>query len=401
MGSPRPASRRGWPSRPARRPRSGRPTACSWWSTSSAATTASTRWSRITGADRSRYEALRLDLAHPVSTLLPVADGSYGLHRSLPNLAARYAEGKLALIQGVGTNGDLSHFVTQATMMAGTASSDRSHRLARALHRRPHRVGQRLPRGGHREHRPPPPRGVAGEGHRAAERRQPVGLRPGAGASSAPPTPRSPPSPPAPTGLGPMADKVGRRQQGGARPGGQLRPACTPTPSPGCRWRNDLTLAARVINADLGTRCVTVERQGFDTHASQAAGHADLLGRARRGRRPPSSPSLAPAFRSRVTVLVVSEFGRRAARNASLGTDHGAAGMAMVLGDNVKGGLYGAPRRSPPSTRRATSCRPSTCAPSTPRCWRPWLAGDASGTLGQDLRAAGPLPGRPREHPHA
>jgi uncharacterized protein (DUF1501 family) len=37
----------------------------------------------------------------------------------------------------------------------------------------------------------------------------------------------------------------------------------------------------------------------------------------------------------------VSDFGRTPQVNASVGTDHGAASVAFVLGDPVKGGVYG------------------------------------------------------------
>ncbi|MEQ1530388.1 MAG: DUF1501 domain-containing protein [Methylococcales bacterium] len=42
-----------------------------------------------------------------------------------------------------------------------------------------------------------------------------------------------------------------------------------------------------------------------------------------------------------VIVVMVSEFGRRVAENKSLGTDHGAASNAFVIGSKVLGGLYG------------------------------------------------------------
>ena len=42
-----------------------------------------------------------------------------------------------------------------------------------------------------------------------------------------------------------------------------------------------------------------------------------------------------------VTVLIYSEFGRRVASNASYGTDHGSSGPVFIIGNSVKGGLYG------------------------------------------------------------
>jgi uncharacterized protein (DUF1501 family) len=44
-----------------------------------------------------------------------------------------------------------------------------------------------------------------------------------------------------------------------------------------------------------------------------------------------------------VCVLVFSEFGRRAAENTSLGTDHGTANHMYVVGKPVKRGHYGKP----------------------------------------------------------
>jgi len=42
-----------------------------------------------------------------------------------------------------------------------------------------------------------------------------------------------------------------------------------------------------------------------------------------------------------VLVATWSEFGRRPKENASGGTDHGAAAPLILIGDPVKGGMYG------------------------------------------------------------
>jgi uncharacterized protein (DUF1501 family) len=44
-----------------------------------------------------------------------------------------------------------------------------------------------------------------------------------------------------------------------------------------------------------------------------------------------------------VVLYVHSEFGRRVPENTSLGTDHGTAQVNFVVGNSVKGGMYGAP----------------------------------------------------------
>src|SRR5262249_52494327 len=44
----------------------------------------------------------------------------------------------------------------------------------------------------------------------------------------------------------------------------------------------------------------------------------------------------------RVLIATWSEFGRRPRENASGGTDHGAAAPLILIGNPVKGGVYGA-----------------------------------------------------------
>jgi uncharacterized protein (DUF1501 family) len=47
-------------------------------------------------------------------------------------------------------------------------------------------------------------------------------------------------------------------------------------------------------------------------------------------------------YRDRITLVTMTEFGRRLQENASRGTDHGSASGMLVLGGKIKGGrLYG------------------------------------------------------------
>jgi len=48
------------------------------------------------------------------------------------------------------------------------------------------------------------------------------------------------------------------------------------------------------------------------------------------------------AYHDKLTILVMSEFGRRVKGNRSNGTDHGYGGVMFALGKNIKGGqMYG------------------------------------------------------------
>jgi uncharacterized protein (DUF1501 family) len=49
----------------------------------------------------------------------------------------------------------------------------------------------------------------------------------------------------------------------------------------------------------------------------------------------------AKGWADRVTIVAMTEFGRRIEENADQGTDHGYAVPMLLLGNNVIGGLYG------------------------------------------------------------
>ena len=102
-----------------------------------------------------------------------------------------------------------------------------------------------------------------------------------------------------------------------------------------------LKLAAQLITSSLGTGVIYITTGGFDTHSQELADHAALMSIL--------GGSLAAFYadieahgKANDTLLMTwSEFGRRPAQNASIGSDHGTAGPQFVLGGAVKGGLYG------------------------------------------------------------
>lgn len=104
---------------------------------------------------------------------------------------------------------------------------------------------------------------------------------------------------------------------------------------------DSMRVVASLLDARIGSRVVSVELGGFDSHNDQRAQHD---GRMR------SLDAALTAFlddlkgrsiADDVIVVVFSEFGRRVQENGSRGTDHGTAGPMFVLGQKVKGGLYG------------------------------------------------------------
>lgn len=100
-----------------------------------------------------------------------------------------------------------------------------------------------------------------------------------------------------------------------------------------------LKQTAMLIKAEVGLEVSAIDLGGWDTHFTQgsmtglmpnlmkdlaeglAAFHADMAD-----------------HMNKLTTVTMSEFGRRAYENGSLGTDHGHGSMMMVLGGNVDGG---------------------------------------------------------------
>ena len=94
--------------------------------------------------------------------------------------------------------------------------------------------------------------------------------------------------------------------------------------------------------AGFGTRCLytTAPYNSFDTHAGQMVGHSALWGQVSAAVRDFQADLVENNAADNMTLLVFTEFGRRVHDNGS-GTDHGSGGIAFVVGENVKGGVYG------------------------------------------------------------
>lgn len=117
---------------------------------------------------------------------------------------------------------------------------------------------------------------------------------------------------------------------------------------PATSFGNQLKVLAQVIKAQLGLRVATIDIGGWDTHEYQGVGtngyFANLIGQVAQGLNAlytDLNGSGAEDYMSRLTVVAMSEFGRRLRGNESGGTDHGHGNVMMVMGGKVTGGLKG------------------------------------------------------------
>jgi uncharacterized protein (DUF1501 family) len=105
------------------------------------------------------------------------------------------------------------------------------------------------------------------------------------------------------------------------------------------------TVAAAMVQG-IGTKVFWVQIGGFDTHATQNvnaanAGYANLMGTLSTALLAFYTDLKNQGLLQSTLVVQFSEFGRRITENGSAGTDHGAAGLMLVMGGAVHGGLYG------------------------------------------------------------
>jgi len=111
---------------------------------------------------------------------------------------------------------------------------------------------------------------------------------------------------------------------------------------------NQLKTVARLISGGLESKVYMVKLAGFDTHFSQNQGqndilgnHNDLLTKLSAAISAFMNDLNAMNLENDIVGLTYSEFGRKAAENGSLGTDHGEIAPMFVFGGPVNGGVSG------------------------------------------------------------
>jgi uncharacterized protein (DUF1501 family) len=122
-------------------------------------------------------------------------------------------------------------------------------------------------------------------------------------------------------------------------------------PSNGAAYNDDelsqqLKTVARMIKLDAGLRVATVDYGGWDTHEYETDGNggyiSGLLGNLASGLSN-FYLDLDSGYTDHLSVVVISEFGRRLVQNEAYGTDHGHGSVMLTLGGGINGGkVYGA-----------------------------------------------------------
>lgn len=109
-----------------------------------------------------------------------------------------------------------------------------------------------------------------------------------------------------------------------------------------------LKIISRLLSGGIGTKIFVCRIGGFDTHANQVESNNTSMGKHAALMYHISSAVKAfyddlrnLGLADRVLSMTYSEFGRRAASNASYGTDHGNAAPMLVFGTCLNPGVYG------------------------------------------------------------
>ncbi|SDS23980.1 DUF1501 domain-containing protein [Actinoplanes derwentensis] len=287
------------------------------------------------------YYQARPGIAVPKSAVL-AGDGMFGLHPALAPLLPHWRAGRLAAVHAVGQeNANRSHFAAMEAMEnAAPGSAVRSGWLDRMLGL----TGAAGPLAAVSMGDPMPARLMAGpaldvsmkgvdEFHLAADGKRPMAAALRAMYADAPAVLA------APARAADRALKATGRLQGSYAP---ANGADYPDSELGAALRD----VARLIRAGSGLVTAAVDCGDWDMHEG--------LGPAIKGQRMYDNlaglstalhafvTDLGETAMKNVTVLTISEFGRRVKENGSRGADHGHGNAMMLLGGGIRGGrVYG------------------------------------------------------------
>jgi len=284
------------------------------------------------------YYAKRANIAIPQANVLPLTD-QVGLHPALTYVKSLYDAGKVAVIQGIGyPNPDLSHFTSQAIWMAGKFPGGQATTgwLGRWLDGQPDATADlagvavdtsvplHLVGANHRGLAISSSGGMFGTDQSTTNKRLYDGIRSFAAASG---------------GRGPWHDTFAATMKRQLDVAFDVAPVFTAKFPSGTLARK-LTVAARLLNVNIGLRVIDVSLDGFDNHENEPANHAARLADLNAGLQA-FYATLAPELQNKVTLVTTSEFGRTLTSNTTAGTDHGTAAPHFVIGAGVRGGMYG------------------------------------------------------------
>lgn len=279
-------------------------------------------------------------------------DGYFGLHPALPGLHALYRQGRLAILPAVHyPAASRSHFTSQATIeraggldgtgwinryLAATGGSPGLRGLALAVDT-PEAMKGRL------QVRALNSLSASMLSQDASEEARLVNNLSPQFAARPPGTENVALARVREAGAMALGDLDFLRSFGAAR----YTPSATYPATPfGTRLRD----AAMLIKHGLGLEVAAIDFGGWDTHIMQGNGAPD----GRHSRQLAELDAGLGAFltdlgvaTSKVTVLVMTEFGRTLAQNANGGTDHGNASAWFALGGTVRGGIHLGPNGWP------------------------------------------------------
>jgi uncharacterized protein (DUF1501 family) len=277
-------------------------------------------------------------------TLAPGLD--FRLHPDAAPLAELYAARRLAIVHAVGlTDGTRSHFVAQDLMERGIAREEDLARTGSGW------VARWLGEGGHGQ-------GEQGRVPAIGTAAAPAAALAGLGGALAVPDLRGGLAPPGGPQAAAVLAALSRQGDGayeraaraaldglstvdGRLPRGTDGKVAAYDAEGGAVYEETeagraLQTVARMLKMDIGLRAACIDVGGWDTHENQQGRFANAVGQLSRALA--AFHADTRRYERDLTVVVMSEFGRRLRGNRSQGTDHGHGGAMLVLGGRVAGG---------------------------------------------------------------